>query len=684
MIRWLKPCCLCFVLAILCLAEWGCDRTQPVKEHKPIVPASATVTSSGPPAAKTNTIKNLEARASKGEAAAQFSLGLAYATGQNVAQDYDEAVVWYRKAAEQGNVRAETILGLSYQNGQGLPQDYVQAATWLRKAAEQDGAEAQYSLGLVYAAGEGVPRDQAMAIKWLRASAEHGFAPAQCALGGCYALGEWVPRNLVQAASWYRKAAAQDDAKGQYHLGLLFAQGEGLYNDQSQALIWFRKAADKGYADAQFALAQSYYNGQGTPLNYAEALKWARKAAGQGHAKAQLCLADAYFRGRGVTRDYAEAYKWVNLVVGQSKPVDWLKCTTVAAAPAPVPLVTINHKMLEPGESTLVKTPSGNMTIKCLSINGNAVQIMVEGETRPITLRPGSKGERADFLQAALDFRTTLERQMIGEQVSEGQRRSSCFMETNRLVQAGDDDLLPEPGLELQLPKTSLYSSSYTPRGAVEERRSSRGEHFGSSGTGFFVTDDGYFVTCAHVVRGAYSFQIKSGGISLPAKLVKEDAAHDLALLKSDGTFHALPIAFESGIKLGDGVFTIGFPNHVVQGVEPKLTRGEISSLAGIRDDPHYFQISVPVQPGNSGGALIDEHGNVVGVVAARLNDVTTYQMSGALPQNVNYAIKSDLLCSFLNQVPGLRDKLKVVRTANDQGAANTAAERAAVLVIAE
>jgi len=162
----------------------------------------------------------------------------------------------------------------------------------------------------------------------------------------------------------------------------------------------------------------------------------------------------------------------------------------------------------------------------------------------------------------------------------------------------------------------------------------------GCAGTGFFVTDDGYFVTCEHVVRGATSFHLRSPSGFLPARLIKKDRTIDVAVLKVDGTFRAMPVAAQPRVKLGDTVFTIGFPNPDLQGVEPKLTRGEISSLAGIQDSPRYFQISVPVQPGNSGSALVDEYGNVVGVVTARLDDVGTYETSGAFPQNVNYAVK--------------------------------------------
>jgi S1-C subfamily serine protease len=81
--------------------------------------------------------------------------------------------------------------------------------------------------------------------------------------------------------------------------------------------------------------------------------------------------------------------------------------------------------------------------------------------------------------------------------------------------------------------------------------------------------------------------------------------------------------------------------------------------LSGAQDDPRYFQISVPVQPGNSGGALVDEHGNVIGIVSAKLDASAALAASGALPENVNYAVKSSLLLSFLESVPDVSAKLK-------------------------
>jgi S1-C subfamily serine protease len=268
-----------------------------------------------------------------------------------------------------------------------------------------------------------------------------------------------------------------------------------------------------------------------------------------------------------------------------------------------------------------------------------------------------SKREALNPFQAAFSARTSLEARMTSVQISEGQRRASLFAAKKEAGNAGLDEFSPVP----ETADAKVFV-----------------------GTGFFVTDDGYIVTCEHVVRGATSFHVKRAGTYITARLIKKDRTIDVAVLKVDGAFRALPVAAQPRVKLGEAVFTVGFPNPGLQGVEPKLTRGEISSMAGIRDNPRYYQISVPVQPGNSGGALVDESGNVVGVVTSRLNDVATYEASGALPQNVNYAGKGSLVHDFLSKIPELSGKLKAPSTARDREAASAAAERAAALVVAE
>ena len=183
------------------------------------------------------------------------------------------------------------------------------------------------------------------------------------------------------------------------------------------------------------------------------------------------------------------------------------------------------------------------------------------------------------------------------------------------------------------------------------------------TGTGFFITDDGYLISNYHVVKDATKVRLLTSTGLIDAKVVQVDAANDLALLKADGRFAPLPIVPSRTVALGGTVATVGFPDIGLQGFAPKLAKGEIASLSGAADDPRYFQISVPVQPGNSGGALVDERGNVIGIVSAKLDAGAALAATGALPENVNYAVKSSLLLSFLESVPDVDAKLKAPKS---------------------
>jgi S1-C subfamily serine protease len=122
-------------------------------------------------------------------------------------------------------------------------------------------------------------------------------------------------------------------------------------------------------------------------------------------------------------------------------------------------------------------------------------------------------------------------------------------------------------------------------------------------------------------------------------------------------------------------VFTIGFPGTVLQGTAPKLTQGEVTSLAGILDDPRHFQTSLAVQPGNWGGPLLDRCGNVIGIVAARLGDIAAFKTAGVLPQNVSYALKASIFTTLLQAVPEMTAKLKAPSPGTDRPLSEAAPE---------
>ena len=259
--------------------------------------------------------------AERGEAVAQYYLGLMYFLGKGVSQDFAQAVAWFRKAAEQGPADAQFFLGGMYDMGTGVSQDYVQAVGWFRKAAEQGFAHAQNELGSMYAKGAGVLRDDKEAVRWYRHAAEQGNAEAQLSLGQAYAEGKGVSLDITQAVVWYRKSAEQGLEEAQYALGIQYVRSKNF----NQAAAWLRKAAEQELAKAQLLLGTLYDTGKGVPQDRTQAVAWYRKAAEQGLAKAQVSLGLKYAAGMGAPKDYVQAYKWFNLAAanGDTESIEY-------------------------------------------------------------------------------------------------------------------------------------------------------------------------------------------------------------------------------------------------------------------------------------------------------------------------------------------------------------------------
>jgi formylglycine-generating enzyme required for sulfatase activity len=182
-------------------------------------------------------------------------------------------------------------------------------------------------------------------------------------------------------------------------------------------------------------------------------------------------------------------------------------------------------------------------------------------------------------------------------------------------------------------------------------------------GTGFIITKDGFLLTNHHVVKDGRRYLIHHGGSLLNASRIGDDIENDLALLKIGGRFDPVDFAPSGSAKLGQSVFAYGFPNPGIQGVAVKVTRGIISGLTGIMDNERTYQIDAAVQPGNSGGPLTDESGNVLGVVSARINPQFAISSSGMLPENVNFAIKSRWVRTFLSKYPDVESQTAPVST---------------------
>ena len=383
--------------------------------------------------------------------------------------------------------------------------------------------------------------------------------------------------------------------------------------DSTEAIKWFREAAQRGYVtteflairekaekgdpEAEWKLGKIYCENQyektagpGIEKDLDLSTKWYRKAAEQGFAQAQFDLALRLYLNR--KEDANEGLKWLRegaqngavdaqvelggAYLGYSAfwtnvpkdPVEGVKWIRKAAEEGDAGAQGILGDCYFRGQGT-----TKDYVLAYKWVNLGAAYTAAHGYT----------GEDLPL--------SKLERFMTPEQIAQGQQLAREFK--------------PRKALELDKPVSGNAIFDSNPSG---------------TGTGFFITEDGYLFTSGHVVADAAQIRLVTSKGIISAKVVQVDAANDLALLKADGRFAPLPIASSRSVALGGTVATVGFPDIGLQGFAPKLAKGEIASLSGAGDDPRYFQISVPVQPGNSGGALVDERGNVIGIVSAKLD----------------------------------------------------------------
>jgi len=256
--------------------------------------------------------------AEKGHAGAQNKLGTMYKEGRGIVQDEAKAVLWFRRAAEQGDADAQCNLGVMYEHALGVMQDYQEAEKWYRKAADQGYARGQRNLGSwFYWYGNGVDQNYEEAFRWWHKAAEQGDAIAQYDLGLCYGSGSGVEKDYEQAFLWYHRAAEQGEAQAQCALGSMYENGQGVEKNAEEAVLWYQKAAEQGYANAQCNLAWMYEKGRGVENDYGKAVSWYRKAADQGYARGQVNLGNMYFQGSGVEKDFEEAIMWYRKAADQ-------------------------------------------------------------------------------------------------------------------------------------------------------------------------------------------------------------------------------------------------------------------------------------------------------------------------------------------------------------------------------
>lgn len=198
--------------------------------------------------------------------------------------------------------------------------------------------------------------------------------------------------------------------------------------------------------------------------------------------------------------------------------------------------------------------------------------------------------------------------------------------------------------IEVDMPKTNTTTANPSPAVVSTTPKA-------WSGSGVFISKEGYIVTNHHVIDGANSLEvdlnINGKKETYTAEVISSDVSNDLAIIKINKTMQSLPYGFRAyGVNVGEKVFAMGYPLISVQGTEIKITDGIISSKTGYQNDPTTYQISAPIQPGNSGGPLFDMKGNLIGIT------------NGGIPgaDNVGYAIKSSYLLNLIESQKSLQN----------------------------
>lgn len=394
--------------------------------------------------------------------------------------------------------------------------------------------------------------------------------------------------SVSAASNEIREAAEKGDLTAQ----LRYAHALIAEQRLDDAARWLEEAEKQGSVEAVRALGALYSGAHPAKKDLKKATGYFAKAADRGDTLSQFVLATFFDQGDGVPKNAAETVRWLKLSAGGGY------------GPAQVRLA----ELFEAGvPGVLRKSP-----VDAYALYRKALDTAM--------------GEVSSFIDS-----------------------SELLARIERLKRG-----LSEADLRQAMARGSTPFSELLPRFHPDRRQ------FVGNGSGFLITEDGYLVTNHHVVEGMGAFSIKSVKGVHQAQVVDVDADNDLALLKTAGDFTPVPIVnSDLHAKPGHRVFVYGYPDASLSSSslgqeEPKFADGAIGAaefVSGLGDKGRDLSITVPLIGGNSGGALFDFRGNVIGVAVATRAGKVGYA-------SINYAVKSSRLLRFLDKHPKVKAAL--------------------------
>jgi uncharacterized protein len=452
--------------------------------------------------------------------------------------------------------------------------------------------------------------DYPEALKIWHPMAVAGEPSCQFGIGALYEGGLAVAKDDQVAATWFRRAAEQGYAKAQFNLGVMHVEGQGVPRDQWQAVFWFRKAADQDHAKAQFNLGLAYESGFGVSADEQQAVSWYRKSAEHGYAEAEANLGIMYEHGRGVPKDEPEAASW------------YIKAAEQGLARAQFNLgvmyfegkgVTKDDRQAAFWFRRAAEQGHGSAQFNLGALYASGRGVPTDDQQAYFWLLLAAVPGDEDVIRV----RDVVEQRLTAEQ--------------RAVAQSDARDWRPMQGKD-------SASVRVLPRPAM-------GGSPDTTGSAFRVSQ-GRYVTNSHVVDDCSRIQVNG---TSDAELLARDSENDLALLTTLGDHGPVASVRASHARLGEAVIVAGFPLHgMLSGLS--VTQGNVSGLSGLSGDNNVLSISAPVQVGNSGGPLLDERADVIGMVLAKLDAIRVARLTGDVPQNLNFALDASLVRSFLTE----------------------------------
>ncbi len=632
--------------------------------------------------------------AKQGEVNSIERIGTSYYYGNGVTKDHIKAFEWYLKAAKKGDAGSQNSIGNMYLQGIGIGQDIDKAIEWYGKATEKisDYNSFRRKIGDMYYLGELVEVDYTKAIKWYieylntnSPSIYHDDIMLHLKIAFMHYSGQGVEQNYKKAFDWIVKGAEIDgDSMLKYYSGrgnsYFKGKSSGYYSakkDYKKAFEyymkasghgyrvddfnWYMKSAKQGQDEAQRIVGDMYYRGKGVKEDLNKAFEWYMKSARQGNSFAQASVAEMYYDGEGVKKDYKQAIDWYILTAKKRSDYADIGLTRIQ---------TILGDMYYLGEGVKRNykkafewyTKANNTTIALEGKGSSVLQTAIgrmyyygEGVRKSyrVAFEWYVKAAKQEYAKAQAFVGLAY---LDGKGVKKNYIKAYAWLNTSQSgYSVADDEKLRRfvsrsiSNLETKMSAQQIaIAQNYDPlKEHIDPKQANKSIKPSSSyvGTGFFINPRN-LLTNNHVVEKCKKIELVDKEYKSEATVFALDPKNDLAILKTEKPNNtSLLFRAGKGIRIGHEVIVLGYPLGELLGSGIKLTTGDVSSMTGVLNDVTSMQITAPVQPGNSGGPLLDKSGNVVGVIYSRVEK----SLSGRSVQNVNLAIKSNVAQMFLD-----------------------------------